>query len=228
MIIVSSYYNYFRNKLMNSTTHEVHDYCGVNSNVSMKWQKYFNDIHLGLNHYTIRCLFSELIPTAGVILFNICIMYYLLYASHHLIEDNDTKKSKERKQTTSWMNVILILHSSLFLLSLLSHIVGHFMSVEAHETWWVLLAILANCSLNFYLYCLSGQAFRQHVICFIQQVTMHRFEKLRIRKHRWKQRQNNFQENGLTYNYQLKRRQRSIRINLFYRMSKDNKEESSL
>jgi hypothetical protein len=61
------------------------------------------------------------------------------------------------------MNTVLILHSSLFLLSILAHIIGHLTVGEAHETWWVLLAVLINCSINFYVYCLSGKAFRNEI-----------------------------------------------------------------
>jgi hypothetical protein len=42
---------------------------------------------------------------------------------------------------------------------------------EAHEAWWILLAILMNCSINFYIYCLSGKAFRNEIHRFI-----HRFK----------------------------------------------------
>ncbi len=70
------------------------------------------------------------------------ILFHLIGTSRHFNQINDDKIYKKRKRTTSWMNIVLILHSSLFLLSLLSHIAGHFMSVEAHETWWVLLSIL--------------------------------------------------------------------------------------
>jgi hypothetical protein len=66
------------------------------------------------------------------------------------------------------MNIIVILHSSLFLSSLFAHVAGHFMTIDAHETWWVSLAVLANCSLNFYIYCLSGKTFRHEVRRFIQ------------------------------------------------------------
>ncbi len=218
---------------MNSTINTVHDYCGVNSNVSIKWQKYFNDVRLGPNHYTIRCLFSELIPAAAIILINSCIMYHLVQTLHHFNQNNDDKKFQERQRTTSWMNVVLILHSLLFLLSILSHIAGHFMAVEAHETWWVLLIILGNCSVNFYLYCLSGQAFRQHIIYCIRQVIPHNFNKFRIRK----QRQLNFEEKDLMYKYhhrtninppttcELENHSRSIHLNSPYR---SNEEELSM
>ncbi|CAF4165217.1 unnamed protein product [Adineta steineri] len=66
------------------------------------------------------------------------------------------------------MNIVLILHSSLFLASLLLHITGHFTIIEAHESWWIILSILINCSLNFYVYCLSGTAFRNELRRLIQ------------------------------------------------------------
>jgi hypothetical protein len=36
--------------------------------VSIKWEKYFQEIHLGINYATIRCLFSELIGTGTIII----------------------------------------------------------------------------------------------------------------------------------------------------------------
>ena len=132
--------------------------CHLNSNVSTSWQIYFYQLHLGINHFTIRCLFSELIPTGAVILFNSCILYHIIRTHCYLHRTN-----RRQIQTASWMNVVLLLHSSLFLTSLLSHIVGHFLVSEAHEAWWVLLAVLINCSLNFYVYCLSGKAFRSEI-----------------------------------------------------------------
>ena len=183
--------DYFRNKATNSTVSPMYGYCGLNSDVSIKWKKYFNEISFGFNHYTIRCLFSELIPAGGIIIFNICILYYLCRTSHNFDRKNCERKAEERKRTTSWMNAVLIFHSFLFFLSLLSHIIGHLMSVEAHETWWVLLAVLTNCSLNFYIYCLSGRAFRQQIRYFFQQITTKKFAKLRSRKDQWEQRRSN-------------------------------------
>jgi len=87
------------------------------------------------------------------------------------------------------MNIVLLLHSSLFLASLLSHIVGHFTVTEAHEAWWVLLAVLMNCSLNFYIYCLSGKAFRNEIRRLIQRFKMQRFQKLHIHQQRYNQNQ---------------------------------------
>jgi len=145
-------------------------YCEVNSNASIKWQRYFHEVHLGMNHFTVRCLSSELIPTGMVILFNSYIIYYIVRTCRCLDTKNHHKSRKEQSRTTSWMNIILILHSSLFLTSLLSHIVGHFTVVEAHEAWWVLLSVLINCSLSFYVYCLSGTAFRNEIRRLIRQL----------------------------------------------------------
>lgn len=184
--------DYFRTKATNSTITPMYGYCGLNSNVSIKWKKYFNEISFGFNHYTIRCLFSELIPAGGIIIFNIYILYYLCRTTHHF---------DRRKRTTSWMNAVLIFHSLLFFFSLLSHIIGHLMSVEAHETWWVLLAVLTNCSLNFYIYCLSGRAFREQIRDFFRKITT---EKFRSRKQR--------RSNQLII-YQRKTDQKPIRMN---------------
>ena len=37
-----------------------------NRHVSLIWQKYFDDLSFGFNYHTIRCLFSELIPSLFV------------------------------------------------------------------------------------------------------------------------------------------------------------------
>jgi hypothetical protein len=45
------------------------------------------------------------------------------------------------------------------------------MAVEGHETWWISLTILINCSFNFYIYCLSGKAFRNEIYQFIRKIS---------------------------------------------------------
>jgi hypothetical protein len=157
---------------MNSTTNITNIYCGISPNASVKWQKYFHEIHFGRNHFTIRCLFSELIPTGAIILFNTYIIHHLSQTCRRFYR---SLSRKQQSRTTSWMNIVLILHSSLFVSSLASHITGHFMNVEAHETWWASLAILVNCSLNFYIYCLSGKAFRNEIHRFIQRCETQQF-----------------------------------------------------
>lgn len=161
---------YFRKETMNITK----KYCGISPNTSVEWKKYFRDIYFGRNHFTIRCIFSELIPTGAIILFNSYIVHHLTRTCQHLHRTNSCQLRKQRSRTTSWMNIVIILHSSLFLLSLFSHITGHFMGIEAHETWWASLAIVVNCSLNFYIYCLSGKAFRNEIRRFIQRCKIQR------------------------------------------------------
>lgn len=154
-------------------------YCGVSRNAPLRWQKYFSDIHFGVNHSTIHCLFSELIPTGAILLFNSFILFHLVRTCRRLERVNSGRLRQRQSQTTSWMNTILVLHSSLFLCSLFSHILGHVMRIEAHETWWVSSAILINCSLNFYVYCLSGKAFRQEIRRLVQRL----LKKIRCSKH---------------------------------------------
>ena len=152
------------------------NYCGINSDASVKWQEYFSKLDFGQNHYTIRCLLSELTPTFTIIFFNSCIVYHLIRTHRRFYRmSNVSSLYPKQSRTTSWMNLVLILHSSLFLLSLLSHIVGHWMSVEAHETWWVSLSILINCSLNFYLYCLSGSAFRNEIRRLVRLINIKKY-----------------------------------------------------
>lgn len=170
------------------TANSNNNYCGIDPEKSIIWQKYFNDLSLGLNHYTIRCVFSEMMPTVVIILFNTCIIFNLIRQSHRLTGQNLEETLNRRKRTTSWMNIVLFLHSLLFFFSLLSHIGGHFMSIEAHETWWVILAVLLNSSLNFYIYCLSSKAFRKQTIRFIRHLTIRKFHKVQIRRQIWKQR----------------------------------------
>jgi hypothetical protein len=171
-------------------------YCDVYSSADVKWKRYFHDVHIGMNHFTIRCFFSELIPTGAIILFNFYIMYHLARTYHRLHQTSNHKLHKEQSRTASWMNIVLILHSSLFLASILLHIVGHFIVVEAHETSWVLLAILINCSINFYIYCLSGKAFRNEIRRFIQRLKTRLFNRSHSDQHR---RQRSWQNQRLTY-----------------------------
>ena len=177
---VSLYFNKCQRRISFCFSDDSEIYCGLSSRASIEWKKYFNEIHFGFNHFTIRCIFSELIPTGAVILFNFYIISHLIRKHRRLHQPQ-----REHSRTTSWMNIVLLLHALLFLGSLLSHIVGHFIMSEAHEAWWVLLAILINSSINFYLYCLSGKAFRNEIYRWIQKVRIQLFRKLDIRDDRY-------------------------------------------
>ncbi|CAF0766478.1 unnamed protein product [Adineta ricciae] len=52
--------------------------------ISNNWQNYFVELSFGLNYHTIRCLFSELIPSLLVALFNIGIITCILCTSAHV------------------------------------------------------------------------------------------------------------------------------------------------
>ena len=159
-----------RNKILNSTLNQTRIYCGLDPNTSVEWQKYFHDAHFGRNHRTIRCLFSELIPAMTIILCNTYIIRHLIQRHQNLRRTSGASLCRKQARTTSWMNLVLVVHSLLFLSSLFAHIVGHFTSVEGDETWWVSLTVLLNCSLNFYVYCLSGKAFRNEIHLFARQM----------------------------------------------------------
>ncbi len=194
--------DYFSNGTSSSTTNIMT--CELHPNASIKWQKYFHEIDLGLNHFTIRCLLSELIPTGVIILFNSYIVYHVVRLYHRLHRTRNYQPHNRQSRTTSWMNIVLILHSTLFLSSLFAHIIGHFTVVEAHETWWILLSVLINCSLNFYVYCLSGKAFRNEIRRFIQRCKIRLSYTLQACRQRSPDRRASYEMNNLQVLVQIK------------------------
>jgi hypothetical protein len=172
------------------------------------WQQYFDDLSFGINYHTIRCLFSELIPSLLVALFNIGIIGCILRTTAHVRRrqqynhNNQLSMSMVTASTTklpplspihvydrnqplqrygsskqslkgslhsssnvpfgkmSWMNIVLLLHSLLFFLSSSITSLVFFSTSDLVLAHWVSVIILANCSLNFYVYCLSGSQFR--------------------------------------------------------------------
>ncbi|UJR32387.1 hypothetical protein I4U23_019849 [Adineta vaga] len=138
-------------------------YCGLSSNSSVWWQIYFYHIGFGGNHHTIRCFLSELIPAGLIIFCNTFIIYNRYRTNRRFHQIYSSKLNQSRLQSTSWMNIVLLLHSSLFLLPLLVHILVHFFTKHLHGTLWTSFSIMINCSLNFYLYCLFSKAFRNQI-----------------------------------------------------------------
>ncbi|CAF1175629.1 unnamed protein product [Didymodactylos carnosus] len=177
---------------------KIHSHCSFDSNISPKWRAYFQDVSFGFNYHTVRCIFSELIPSIAVTTFNIGIILRITKATcqfkHILRKERPTTSRNIVKYVTSptittttmsmtitgsngrtkvndafsgpktsWMNIVLILHSCLFFFSSLTHTIVYWYTSDAVLSHWVSVIILANCSLNFYVYCLSGKIFRQEI-----------------------------------------------------------------
>jgi hypothetical protein len=82
----------------------------------------------------------------------------------------------------SWMNIVLLLHSLLFFLSSSISSLVFFSTSDIILAHWVSVIILANCSLNFYIYCLSGKQFRRE----LKRIAKHHIQHIRkafIRNH---------------------------------------------
>jgi hypothetical protein len=82
----------------------------------------------------------------------------------------------------SWMNIVLLLHSLLFFLSSSVSSLVFFSTSDIVLAHWVSVIILATCSLNFYVYCLSGRQFRrelkriaEHYMRHIQKIFIRNF-----------------------------------------------------
>jgi hypothetical protein len=209
-------------KSSSNTTHPSIQ-CTFDDQVSSKWQEYFNDLSFGLNYYTIRCLFSELIPSLLVALFNIGIVGCILRTTAHvrrrqqynhnnqlsmsIVTGSTTKlppstpvhaydrslqlqrQGSSRQSSVkggpsystsnvpfgkmSWMNIVLLLHSLLFFLSSSVTSLIYFSTSDLVLAHWVSVIILANCSLNFYIYCLSGRQFRRELKRIAQRYMRH-------------------------------------------------------
>ncbi|CAF1277270.1 unnamed protein product [Adineta steineri] len=176
--------------------------------VSLGWKNYFENPSFGFNYHTIRCLFSELIPSLLVALFNIGIITCILCTTAHVKRrrqqhnlsnhlsmsigtisttkiaalsptyqydrNQNSQRHSSLKGSTqiitnvpfgkmSWMNIVLILHSLLFFLSSSMTSLLYFSTDDFMLAHWVSVIILATCSLNFYVYCLSGRQFRKEL-----------------------------------------------------------------
>ncbi|CAF2111452.1 unnamed protein product [Rotaria magnacalcarata] len=180
-----------------------------NQSVSSMWRHYFEDLTFGPNYHTLRCLFSEIIPSLLVALFNVGIIGCILRTTAHvrrrqqynpsntvsmpIIIGSSTKtptsspvylfdrSQQSQRQSSlrqvclksssnsninvpswkmSWMNVVLLLHSLLFFLSSCVASFVYFSTSDLKLSHLVSVTILANWSLNFYIYCVSGRQFR--------------------------------------------------------------------
>lgn len=83
----------------------------------------------------------------------------------------------------SWMNIVLLLHSLLFFLSSSVASLVYFSTLDSALAHWVSHVILANCSLNFYVYCLSGRQFRQELRRIARRYIRHMSKALSRKSH---------------------------------------------
>ncbi|CAF1123622.1 unnamed protein product [Rotaria sordida] len=166
---------------INNRTYQI--ICGLKESISLSWRHFLTDVRFGLNYTTFRSIFSEIIPSLLVIFFNIGIIISVIKAtlsfskqkkasSIHIRQNHyNSYKTNEtvdglivhNRPRTSWMNIVLIIHSCLFFFSSLTSTIVHWSTSNPLLSHWTSVVILANCSLNFYVYCLSGKSFRNEI-----------------------------------------------------------------
>ncbi len=162
--------------------------CGLQKSISPLWLKFINDVRFNLNYTTLRSIFSEIIPSLLVILFDIGIIVHVIKSASYISSNGPTLSARasafsartsdhgsfqckesadglvaHNRPRTSWMNIVLIIHSFLFCFSSLTATIVHWSTSDALLSYWRSVVILANCSLNFYVYCLSGKSFRNEI-----------------------------------------------------------------
>lgn len=165
-------------------THSFRSLCSLKPLLSPSWYHFLTDVRFGLNYTTLRSIFSEIIPSIFVILFDIGIIVHVIQSASFISTNNHHNpplsarasyrgsfQSKEgqdglmvhNRPRTSWMNIVLILHSFLFCFSSLTATIVHWSTSDPLLSHWTSVVILINCSLNFYVYCLSGKSFRAEI-----------------------------------------------------------------
>lgn len=156
--------------------------CGLEDTISFSWRKFLINVRFGLNYTTFRSIFSEIIPSLFVILFDIGIIVHVIKSSSIIALNGPPLSARaslrasfqskdggidglmvHNRPRTSWMNIVLILHSCLFCFSSLTASIVHWTTSDPLLSHWTSVVILANCSLNFYVYCLSGRSFRNEI-----------------------------------------------------------------
>ena len=149
--------------------------CIFKKSINRFWISFLNDVRFGLNYTTLRSIFSEIIPSLFVIYFNIGIIIRVIKSSisfssngsNPTLRQNSYPKREKiivhNRPRTSWMNIVLIIHSCLFFFSSLTASIVHWTTSDPLLSHWISVVILANYSLNFYVYCLSGKSFRNEI-----------------------------------------------------------------
>ncbi|CAF3309587.1 unnamed protein product [Rotaria socialis] len=163
------------------SNHSFHMVCGLKSLIDPSWHSFLLDVRFGLNYTTLRSIFSEIIPSLLVIFFNIGIIVCVIKATLSFSKTNTSITMRQlhnssfqikegvdglivhNRPRTSWMNIVLIIHSCLFCFSSLTATIVHWSTSNVLLSHWTSVVILTNCSLNFYVYCLSGKSFRHEI-----------------------------------------------------------------
>ncbi|CAF1373733.1 unnamed protein product [Adineta steineri] len=178
----NSSYGRYSYKIGDSTNiHSYQSVCALKESVSSTWRSFLNDVRFGLNYTTLRSIFSEIIPSILVIGFDIGIIAHVVQSASFLSANGASTSARPSDRTsfqvkdgvdglmvhnrprTSWMNIVLIIHSFLFCFSSVTATLVHWSTSDMLLSYWSSVVILINCSLNFYVYCLSGKSFRSEI-----------------------------------------------------------------
>ncbi|CAF3420162.1 unnamed protein product [Rotaria socialis] len=178
----TSYQEDYSVKDDNSTNnHSYRSACTLKESISTSWYSFLSDVRFGLNYTTLRSILSELIPSLFVILFDIGIIIHVVISTSSISTNGPSTNNRSsyrgslqskdgvdglivhNRPRTSWMNIVLIIHSFLFCFSSLTATIVHWSTSDALLSYWTSVVILSNCSLNFYVYCLSGRSFRNEI-----------------------------------------------------------------
>ena len=102
----------------------------------------------------------------------------------------------------SWMNIVLILHSLLFFLSFTATSLVYFSTSNIKISYWTSIIILASCSLNFYVYCLSGKHFRTELKRIARRYIRNLYKKILRHCYKHNNRRHSTTHNGKDQIYQ--------------------------
>ena len=172
----------------NSNWRKLRGICGLKDSVSLSWQSFLIDVRFGLNYTTLRSIFSEIIPSMLVLLFDIGIILHVIQSDWQMSFHSPSTSSRpsfrnsfqskdfssstltmngglivHNRPRTSWMNIGLIIHSSIFCFSSLTSTIIHWTTSNVLLSYWSSVLILGNSSFYFYIYCLTGKSFRNEI-----------------------------------------------------------------
>ncbi|CAF0892970.1 unnamed protein product [Rotaria sordida] len=181
-LLNSSYREEYSLKNEDSTiSHSYRSICTLKESISTSWNSFLNDVRFGFNYTTLRSILSEIIPSFFVILFDIGIIIHVVLSTSSISSNGSSINTRSsyrgsfqskdavhglivhNRPRTSWMNIVLIMHSFLFCFSSLTATIVYWSTSNVLLSYSTSVVILSNCSLNFYVYCLSGRSFRNEI-----------------------------------------------------------------